>query len=657
MKKVIVCLCCLFVFVSVCVPASATVVSTSQANEQVINVPGTNFFNTLFRNIGNIFTEIFGGTPRVSSIKISDGPKVTLLPSNAKATYDIYYFDNAVKGKQNVSGHTSAEGVGGYVVVVTSDGFVSVATHCRYANSPSVPVNTYRVKFNANSDVDVNNLPADLTVESGYKLILNQNMIPSAHGYEFTGWRVQTGSLSYFYKAEDFTANPVSISITANHTFYANWKERDCLITFDNNGGTGGPESQIVSLSKPLTSNVPVGNNCICVGWSESSDATVADYLPGVAYAFDTDTTLYAVYEALQFDYEIFQDTSGKDYISIYNLKTKYRNYSGVLTIPTEINNIPVKVISISRSDVLNIDLTPNYSSGFCNTQISGLVIPDGIEKIHISAFSYCNNLSSVYLGKNVKSVSAFNSCKNLENLAVSPENNTLYSDGNCVIDTYSKTVLVGCKNSIIPDGVKGLTSGCFEGKGLVSLYVPASVIDIKAEFANANPELCSIVVASENPKYHSVNNCLIETDTKVLVHGCKNSTIPVDGSVTGIGRQAFAQCSDMTSINIPDTITLIGHNAFGDCTGLTGITIPGSVSRIAWYAFSGCFNLKNIIIESGVTSIGYYAFEGCSGVESIIIPDSVTEIEEDAFLRTGAVIYYTGTATGAPWGAKSVVS
>ena len=95
-----------------------------------------------------------------------------------------------------------------------------------------------------------------------------------------------------------------------------------------------------------------------------------------------------------------------------------------------------------------------------------------------------------------------------------------------------------------------------------------------------------------------------------------------------------------LTSVTIPSSVTYdgttysvtsIGDEAFNYCTGLTSITIPNSV-----------------------TSIGNSAFYGCTGLTSVTIPNSVTSIGEDAFYYIPNVVY-RGTATGSPWGARSV--
>lgn len=105
---------------------------------------------------------------------------------------------------------------------------------------------------------------------------------------------------------------------------------------------------------------------------------------------------------------------------------------------------------------------------------------------------------------------------------------------------------------------------------------------------------------------------------------------------VTSIGREAFINCSSLTSIALPDAVTSIGDEAFLWCESLTSITIPDAVTSIGVGAFAGCSSLTSITIPDAVTSIGASTFQDCSSLASITIPDAVTSIGDGAFAYSG---------------------
>ena len=186
-----------------------------------------------------------------------------------------------------------------------------------------------------------------------------------------------------------------------------------------------------------------------------------------------------------------------------------------------------------------------------------------------------------------------------------------------CSVTSIGRYAFSDCSsltNITIPDSVTSIGYSAFSGcSGLASITIPASVTNIESSAFSGCSGLTSITVKQGNAVYHSACNCIIETASKTLIVGCKNSVIPDDGSVTGIGSYAFSGCSGLTSITIPDSVTGIGSHAFSGCSGLTSITIPDSVTGIGSYAFSYCSGLTSITIPDSVTSIGYMAFFGYS--------------------------------------------
>ena len=93
-----------------------------------------------------------------------------------------------------------------------------------------------------------------------------------------------------------------------------------------------------------------------------------------------------------------------------------------------------------------------------------------------------------------------------------------------------------------------------------------------------------------------------------------------------------YYNCTNLTSVSIPNSVTSIGIFAFERCLGLTSVTIPNSVTCIENGTFSGCSSLASVTIPNSVMRIEDWVFNNCSDLISITIPNSVKNIGERAF-------------------------
>lgn len=159
-------------------------------------------------------------------------------------------------------------------------------------------------------------------------------------------------------------------------------------------------------------------------------------------------------------------------------------------------------------------------------------------------------------------------------------------------------------KSITIPNGVSIIGDNAFlECTALESVFISESVTRIGEGLLMGCSNLKNIFVDKNNPVYHSMGDCLIESESKTLIFGASSCVIPSDGSVTKIGAYSF-WCNE----------------------NLTHLVIPEDVISIECDAFSGCLKLESVVIPATVTSIGDYAFKGCSSLGKVYYTGS----EED---------------------------
>lgn len=227
--------------------------------------------------------------------------------------------------------------------------------------------------------------------------------------------------------------------------------------------------------------------------------------------------------------------------------------------------------------------------------------------------------------------------------------------------DAYNRTVIWSSSNpSVATVDENGNVTAIALGKAVIT-----------AESADGAKAECRIIVENENIfKYKLVpSQTGSESSYTVTITGYKKPlsgeiTIPetIEGyEVTAIGRDAFRDCTEITSIVMPDSVTEIGSYAFSGCTSLSKIILPKGLKEIAVgifcncsalesisvsegvtvigdFAFTNCSDLKQVNLPSGLITIGSYrhsegaSFEGCSSLKEITIPDSVIMIENASF-------------------------
>ncbi len=274
----------------------------------------------------------------------------------------------------------------------------------------------------------------------------------------------------------------------------------------------------------------------------------------------------------------------------------------------------------IENVTIKNVDVIGNDAFNMC-VRMETLTLTEGLKKIEWSAFPN-TKLTELIIPSTVTKVNdgyVIAASSRLSRIVVA-EGNPVYNSGdgaNCVIETATNTLIMGCKGTVIPNTVTKIGPNAFAYARFATIEIPASVKEI--------------------------------------------------------GNSAFASCDALSMITIPATIEKIGNNVFSDCTALTHVRNFSGQPITGWakqdYAeektdnseFSSSIEIRgNYVIltqsngtkgilayldnqdeiiddmPSDVTTIHVEAFNGFRYLKEVVIPESITTIGVGAFNSWG---------------------
>lgn len=324
--------------------------------------------------------------------------------------------------------------------------------------------------------------------------------------------------------------------------------------------------------------------------------------------------------------------------------------------------------------------------------------IPDSVETISTNAFHNCQDLESITLPASLETIesSAFSTCRNLSEVRLPAS-----------LKAIQSYVFDGCSSleTVFYNGSLAQWSQITADKGFLGTSCPSLVMnDYTAQFIPVKDDPFAEPIPKKTvtiTKYTGTESTVILPSTisgwpvtKIGEDALKDNTtitsVTIPASVTEIGSNAFAGCTNLTSVHYagdwsnltiqsgnpavqdaanaplfdfefipPDNtavivtnykyngaaadvtipsryqgkpVTTIGHAAFFN-SAVTSVTIPDSVTSISDEAFINCPKLTNISIPNSVTYIGFSAFSSCTSLKSITLPSSLSFISGALFL------------------------
>ena len=301
--------------------------------------------------------------------------------------------------------------------------------------------------------------------------------------------------------------------------------------------------------------------------------------------------------------FTILENTLGDNFDPKEVLPIKYSNFKYGKTIPCVGDGV-----KIERLGDLDVDNGEIVFSG--NTNITKVIVPEGITSIGEDVFSGCTSLTEVSLPTTLTSIDgkAFTNCTSLSSI-------------------------------IIPEGVKSIGYNAFYGcTNLQSVNF------------------------GDNPQLQAMGNYVFSNCTSLTF-------ITIPSNLTEIGSFAFEGCTNLQSVDFGENSKLqtIGGAAFSGCTRLSSIAIPDTVIEVGQDAFSNTaltFTADNngrylasatnqycILIYVDDPNVTEFAandkckiistsFSNCYNLIKVTIPSSVIYISS----KPSCDIYYQGT-------------
>lgn len=251
-------------------------------------------------------------------------------------------------------------------------------------------------------------------------------------------------------------------------------------------------------------------------------------------------------------------------------------------------------------------------------TNLKDINYPEKLETIETRAFYDCTSLENITFHNALKEIGA-NAFYNCTSVRLTCNYNEYYSDGQSGWQDRSKYL-----------GQSGLTT-----HNVYKLILSDELTEISDdEFINEETSIHGLPYQYKNLESIVFTKNIKKIGERAFAYcsNLKEIIIPDDCEITMIGEDAFLECSSLDTFNFTKKIVEIGNDAFSLCA-FKEISLPDSIKHIGSGAFSGCKNLENIKMPKDLTSISKDLFLGDTSLSTIEIPQNVTYYGEECFM------------------------
>lgn len=284
--------------------------------------------------------------------------------------------------------------------------------------------------------------------------------------------------------------------------------------------------------------------------------------------------------------------------------------------------------------------ISQNAFYGMPNVWI--IMLPESITTIGTAAFSGCTKLSTFNLPGSLTTIrdNAFNNCSSLKSLTLPQSVNELGTN-----------LFVGCtafkdlyvQSTTPPSATFQTFDGWFQNYA-EHVYIPYGSGSNYQEATGWSNLYANNLITETNTLVYEYNiKDIVDAVATVTGHiGNVVGALDIPDyskhhstfyKVTAVANEAFAHCTDITSVTFGEFMEDLGHDAFESCSGITSVDLSAcrNMTEIGETAFQGCIGLTSVTLPPTLLSVGNYAFYNC-GLTSITLPSHVMSLGSGAF-------------------------
>ncbi len=238
---------------------------------------------------------------------------------------------------------------------------------------------------------------------------------------------------------------------------------------------------------------------------------------------------------------DAFDNCTSLESITVAPENKRYVSMNGIV-YDKEAGNV-LAVPNHVYGDIVLPDFVHELPSFWGKTEITSIVIPEGVTTIGTNTFSDCTSLTKITIPSSVTTIElgyggAFNGCTSLSEIIVSEENKNYFSCSGILYNKADNTI------AWIPENIGG------------ELTFPSGTSEIAAAAFRFRAKITKVVF---------------------------------DGEISKIGCYAFDSCTALTTVTISEKVTFIDDSAFADCSALSDIYYHGTVEQ--WNAIEKYYN------------------------------------------------------------------